>query len=436
MHQHHDDHHPDDSHHDCEHHDASVRDEPLDAANQSLADALRSSFGILKVIMVILAVLYVFSNVRRIDSSEQALLLRLGRLDPRPIEPGLVWAFPFPIDEIVPLPTRQSSTMTVKSHSFHRRADEEGKPLSMISRGGSLDPGLDGALLTADAGLVHVQWKVTYKIADLTRYVSRIKTKELEAARELIQSMIETAGIHTAAGMTAPDIIGPRMDDVQVEMMQRVNARLRELESGLEVTRIEMFERTPPLAVRDAFDNTQKAESAKQAKIREAEQQRTKLLSEAAGPSYQRIVSLLDELERKDRLGVRPIDEVRAELNRMLENEVEGDAGKLIKDAGAYFSVTVGRMRSDVELYRTLIPEYERNPRLLVGRLWEETRLAIMNEPGVTKLYRPKGSQFRLVITPDPEQTRIEEQKKLESKEFDVKKLRPEKMVPVGPEGF
>ncbi|UCE61236.1 MAG: hypothetical protein JSU63_05700, partial [Phycisphaerales bacterium] len=84
------------------HRDPDAVEEPLDAASQSLADALRASFSILKGIMLVLVVLYLFSNVRRIDSHEQALRLRLGKLLPGVEEAGLVWSFPYPIDEIVP----------------------------------------------------------------------------------------------------------------------------------------------------------------------------------------------------------------------------------------------------------------------------------------------------------------------------------------------
>ena len=63
--------------------DPSRQEEPLNAANQSLADALRASFGILKVIMMVLVVLYLFSNVRCIEGHEPALVLRLGRLLPK-----------------------------------------------------------------------------------------------------------------------------------------------------------------------------------------------------------------------------------------------------------------------------------------------------------------------------------------------------------------
>lgn len=440
MHQHHDHHHEHgpDCGHDHDHHDhrnPEFMEEPLDAANQSLADALRSSFRILKGIMFLLVVLYLFSNVRRIDSHEQALLLRMGSLQPKTLESGLVWALPYPIDEIIPLPTRKTNELRVKSHTFLRRPDEEGKALSMIMRGSEgLHPGLDGALVTADAGLVHVQWKVSYKIDDVRAYISTIQSKELEAAEDLIRIMVETCGNHIASELTAEEVIRTKVDYVQGEMSRRINLRLKELGSGLEVTRVEMYEPTPPIPVRDAFDNTQRAENAKQTRIRDAEQKRTTMLNEAAGAAHARLIELLDAIERAKEDN-KSTEELQAELDILLDTKVEGRAGRMIKDAGAYQSVAVGQMKADLELYRTLVPEFERNPRLLVGRLWEETREAIFGYPGVTKVYVPAGTQIRIHIGLDPEQTRIEESKRLESKEFDPKKLRPDKLVPMGPEG-
>jgi modulator of FtsH protease HflK len=439
VHQHDDHHHLHDHDHDHDHDHHGHRnpdfvEEPLDAANQSLADALRSSFSILKGIMILLIVLYLFSNVRRVDSHEQALMLRLGSLQPRTLGPGLAWGLPYPIDEIIPLPTNKSNELKVKSHTFMRRPEEEGKPLAMIVRSGTgLHPSLDGALVTSDGGLVHVQWKVTYKIDDVRSYISTVLTKELEAAEDLIRLMVETAGIQIAGELTAEELIRTKVDLVQSEMVLRTNQRLTELNSGLKITRVEMFEPTPPIPVRDAFDNTQRAENAKQSRIRDAEQKRTTILNEAAGAAHARIIVLLDAIEKAKQKG-EVVEPLRDELDTLLTTGAEGHAGRMIKDAGAYQAVAVGQMKADVELYNTLVPEFERNPALLVGRLWEQTRETILRYPGVTKMYRPGKSQFRLHVPLDPEQTRIDEAKKLQTKEFDAKKLRPDVLRPLGPD--
>ncbi|MCO6435625.1 MAG: hypothetical protein J5J06_00880 [Phycisphaerae bacterium] len=407
-------------------------EEPLDAANQSLADALRASFSILKGIMLVLVILYLFSNVRTVDTSEQALVLRLGRLLPNVRDPGLVWGYPFPIDEIVPLPTRKSNEVVIDSHTFHRTANEREKPLAMISRseGEGLNPTLDGALLTADAGLVHVRWKVTYKIDDVARFVSNIMGDQTESADDLIRVLVETIGIQLASGMTAEEVTRTRVDDLQTDMLRELNDHLRQLESGVTVTLVEVFEPTPPLQIRGAFDETQREENNKSAKINQAVQDRTKLLNEAAGVAHRRVIAVLDDLAAAEPGSART-EALQKELDRLLVEDVEGKAGRIVKDATALMSIVVDRMRGDVELYRTLVPEYERNPILLIERLWEEARMAIFNEPGVIKFYRPMDSEFRLKIPLDPEQKKIEEKLRLQQQDFSPEDLRERRWEPL-----
>ncbi|MBN4058855.1 hypothetical protein JYU10_00130 [bacterium AH-315-J04] len=399
-------------------------EEPLDAANESLSDALISSFRILKGIMLVLMFLFIFSNVRGVDTSEQALQLRLGSLyDVH--DPGLVWAMPYPIDEIVPMPTKKSNELLITSHSFRRHSSEIGIPLAVIARDVTegLDPVHDGALLTADSGLVHTQWKITYKIDDLRSFVSMVKGDNVETAESLIRSYIETVGVHVASELTAEEIIRTRLEYVRSEMKKRVNDRLRAINSGIDVTQVEMYEPTPPLQVRSSFDNAQKAENRQRAVIAQAEQARVKILNESAGAAYTELVEALDRRENAKTEG-RSLEDSQRDIDRILNTLVEGIAGILLKEAGAQLSVLVGQIQSDVELYRTLLPEYESNPDLLIARLWEQTRESIFMNPGVTKIYRPLGCQFRLTIPLDPKETQLAEERRLAVEKYDITKLK------------
>ena len=73
----------------------------LDPAQQSLAEALRVSFGILKLAMLGLLIAYAFSGTFSVGSNEVALRLRFGDYvgDPgnRVLERGTYLAAPFPI---------------------------------------------------------------------------------------------------------------------------------------------------------------------------------------------------------------------------------------------------------------------------------------------------------------------------------------------------
>lgn len=448
MHSHGHHHHDHDHDHDDHDHAAGPNREgapgelPFDAANQSLSDALRASFRILKGIMLVLVVLYLFSNVRTVAPHEQAVVLRLGRLLDRVHEAGLVPALPFPIDEVLALPTRKSNDLVIESHSFHREENEVGKPLSFIHRGADegLNPSLDGALITADSGIVHVQWKVTYKIDSVKNFIQsmvtqRGKTSEaLLPAEQLIRTLVETVGVQVAAEVTAEELIRTKVDYVRSELKRQVNLRLMALNTGIVLTLVEMHEPTPPLQIRDIFDETLRAENAKQRRIRDAEQERVRMLSEAAGAAYAKLIPVMEELDRSA-ADPQAAERVKTELTGLLEREVEGNAGKIIKDAGAYYAVVVGRIQSDLKLYEALLPEYERNPDLLRARLVERAKQTLFESPGVSKIFFPKGLMQRRVHIPlDPEESRIEEELRLQKKSFDPSKLRPEPLRIVGPE--
>lgn len=423
------------NHDDLSHRDLETSDQPLDAANQSLSDALRASFSVLKGIMGVLVVLFLFSNVKGIESHEEAIVLRMGKLHQVVDHAGLVWALPFPIDEIIPFPTRKSNELLVRSHTFHRKKNEIGKPLSFISRGhqSGLHPTLDGALFTADAGLVHVQWKVTYKINDLESYITGIQGDGVDAAQNLLRVLVETTGVELATEFTADELIRTRFDEVQSEMRRRINLRLASLGSGMSVTMVEMFEPTPPIQVRDAFDQTQRAENTKEQLIQRAEKTRNQILNGVAGAAYQRILAVLDQLDVEGQDDATR-DRLSDQIDAFLVDEVEGRAGKRIKDAGAYRAVVVTEMESDIARYRTLVPEYRRNPLVLINRLWEETRERIFAGSGVRKIYRPSGiREFRLKIPLDPDAERLAKERALREKEFDVKSLRKEHLRPIGP---
>jgi regulator of protease activity HflC (stomatin/prohibitin superfamily) len=422
------------------HRNPEVLVEPTDAANKALTDALHISFRILKGIMVVLVVLYLFSNVQCIDSSEQALVLRLGRLKPGVVDAGLVKAYPFPLEEILRLPTKKANESQIDSHNFYRKPSEVGKELEVLASarrpGQGLNPVLDGALLTADNGLVHVQWKVTYKFNDVRAYIENILGDELESAEALIKTIVETTGIHIASGMTAEQVTRTRVSDVKDEMKRRINQRLASLHSGLMVTLVEVDKVTPPLQIRGAFIATQNAENRKQRMIRDAERERTKLLNDTAGSACLPLLALLDRIDEAAREEDREaLDALRAELDDFLESRIEGEAGELIKYARAYYAQVVGQVTSDVELYRTLIPEYERNPVLLIERLWETSRTSILGNPAVTKLYRPSGlGQLRVQIQRDPEQRRIDEARQLQKKKLETSSFLPEKLRTLGPD--
>src|SRR2546425_996808 len=76
-----------------------------DPSAQALSDALRSSFNIVKFLMGLLVAAFIVSGIFTVKPNQVAVVLRFGK--PRGtgpeqlLKPGLHWALPYPIDEIV-----------------------------------------------------------------------------------------------------------------------------------------------------------------------------------------------------------------------------------------------------------------------------------------------------------------------------------------------
>src|SRR5512138_2501432 len=76
---------------------------PLDPGSRALEEALRSSFVVVKVVLVLLVLVSIFSGIKTVAPQERAVILRFGKPIGTGTEqllgPGLHWAFPYPIDE-------------------------------------------------------------------------------------------------------------------------------------------------------------------------------------------------------------------------------------------------------------------------------------------------------------------------------------------------
>src|ERR1019366_3056721 len=92
-----------------DHHDHPHAPEMQDAGSQALAEALRSSFVIVKIAMAALVVIIFAAGFFTVNSGEKAVILRFGK----PLGDGpkmllsagkLYWSFPYPIDEVVRIP--------------------------------------------------------------------------------------------------------------------------------------------------------------------------------------------------------------------------------------------------------------------------------------------------------------------------------------------
>ena len=155
-------------------------DEALDPANQSLADALRKSFRVLKVLMLVLVVLYFLSGWFSVKLGERGIIYRMGRIvgvadgglaAQAVLGPGWKWSWPFPIDRWQTIQTSERELPL----EFMLALTANERSTGVIERKfGTLSPERDDYLVTGDTNILHASLTIKYRISNVIDYVTNV----------------------------------------------------------------------------------------------------------------------------------------------------------------------------------------------------------------------------------------------------------------------
>ena len=146
-------------HHDHAHGPSASAPAPMtpdDAGSQALAEALRSSFAIVKFIMLLLIVLFFVSGIFQVGPQEKAVILRFGKPvgegEKALLGSGLHWSFPYPIDEVVKIPITEVQKVTSTVGWYATTPEQELSGEELPRRG---DAGSGGGRLRDYGGPQH-----------------------------------------------------------------------------------------------------------------------------------------------------------------------------------------------------------------------------------------------------------------------------------------
>lgn len=161
----------------------------MDAANQSLADALGVSFRVLRWLMLAILILFVLSGFFTVQADEVAVRTRFGRILPGgegsevlTAEGGPYFRWPAPVGNVYRVPTGSREVRIDDPFVFAgARGPNSTTPLQELGMPeGPLDPVQDGYLLTGDGNIVHARYSVTYRIrpAEAAAFLSNVVSTE------------------------------------------------------------------------------------------------------------------------------------------------------------------------------------------------------------------------------------------------------------------
>lgn len=393
-----------------------------DPAEQSLAEALRLSFGILKAVMGVLVVSYLLSGTFSVGSNEVAVRLRFGECvgdgAGRVLERGTYLAAPFPFEQVIKVDARPATVSLDREFWFETTPDESGMTRGELQArlARPLNPIRDGSLLTGDSGIVHARWTVTYHVADAVEFITNVGAKDLAA--RLVSCAMQQGIVQAAARTASDDLLrGVVRREFAVATAQE---RLDTMRTGLVIDQLVLDAISAPLRVGSSFDAVTTAETDRSQRLVAAQQDRARILGEAAGEAADALLMLVSRYEEAVEQGraesaTAAADAIDGALTALAVDgrPIGGEAARIVNTAKTYRTQIVERVKSEAETFDQLLPQYERSPRLVLSRLWEDAREAILT--GDVETFYTAPGRLDLELNRDPQLQRQRQKRQLES---------------------
>jgi len=338
--------------------------ETQDAGSQALGEALRSSFAIVKIVMLLMVLAFFSSGFFTVGPQEKAVILRFGK----PVgegqkvllNAGLHWSFPYPIDEVVKIPIteQQIVSSTVGWYMTTPEAELSGEEMPA---GATLNPAIDGYVLTADRNILHTRATLRYHINDPMNYIFNFAS-----ASNTVQNALNNALLFTAASFDVDDILLNRQNEFREAVQQRVTDLAEQEQLGIVIEQCDV-ESKPPRQLQDVFSQ-----------VTDARENRSKALIDAH--SY--------------------------------ENQITNNAGaqavSIIDRAEADRTNYVASITAEARRFSDLLPKYESNPNLFAQQTLVQTMGQVLTNVE-DKWFLPeradgKPRELRLMLNREPPQ--------------------------------
>ena len=304
--------------------------ETQDAGSQALAEALRSSFVIVKIAMVALVAIIFAAGFFTVGPQEKAVILRFGKPQGEGqkmlLGAGLHWSLPYPIDEVVRIPISEIQKVT-STVGWYLTTPEMELAGTEPPPGPSLNPMIDGYVITADQNIIHARATVSYHIDDPRTAIFNFTSGTnhdfgLAGISNAVQNAANNALIATAARFNVDDILTRDIAGFQEAVRQRVSALAEREHLGVVIDQCQVWS-IAPRQLKEVF-----------AQVTIARQNRDKLISEA-----------------------------RSEENR-ISSQAGAQATSITNLAETARTNFVSAVVSEADAFTKLLPEYQRNPNL------------------------------------------------------------------------
>lgn len=268
---------------------------PPEAASpgiKALNEALRVFFVVLKWVMAGTIVFFLFSGVFIVEQHKTALVLRFGEVTGPPgrqvLGPGLHWALPYPIHEVVEIETGRIQETVIDTHWYNETIQTLiNQEKGVNKESGELQPGVDGYCITGDTNIVHFKWHATYRVDDPLQYFLNLTVGSDgsgDPALAFIETAVANAVVRQSGRMKIDDILKGGQGEFKEAVTTGTQAILKDMNTGLVLERLDLMHRIQvPETVAAAFEMVNQAVEDGSSRKNKAKAYRNKTVHEAEG---------------------------------------------------------------------------------------------------------------------------------------------------------
>ncbi len=271
------------------------------------------------IITLILISIIVIANIFIVGPSEEAIVLRLGKLN-RTLDSGIHVKIPL-IEEkfIVPVKIVQEIKFGFIISPSDIRENDNANDESRI--------------ITGDLNIINIEWLVQYKIRDPYSFKFKVEDPETTIKDIAKSSMNRLIGDNTIF-----EIINDNRVGITEGVKSSMNEIIDNYNLGIDVVQVQIRNALPPKGkVYEAFED-----------VNIAIQDKNKYINEG-----------------------------RKEFNQIVP-KIKGEALKVIEEARGYKESRINNALADTEIFNAILDAYLKNPDITKERLYNETMKEIL----------------------------------------------------------
>ena len=292
------------------------------------------------LILLVAFIVWILSGIYIIDPAERGVVVRFGQFQDV-TEPGPHWHLPIPIERVEIVNVAQSRNAEIGYRSTTGRV------------GSTIHS--ESLMLTKDENIVDLKIEVQYNVKDAAYYLFNVRNPDLT-----LRQMTESAVRETVGQSEMDFVLTEGRSEVASKTGSKLQTMLDDLQTGLEVTSVNMIDVQPPEQVQSAFADVVKARE--------------------------------DEVRQKN--------EAEAYANDIVP-KARGGAFRLIQEAEAYKSQIIAQAEGDTSRFLQIMSEYEKAPQITTERLYLDAMESVYTRSQKVMIDVDEGSNNMLYLPLD-----------------------------------